>query len=119
MSGFLEKLHLYVCIIAAIVMSVVCILIGAPLYQMAAWVSLTIVVFYVIGQFVRYFLVTNVFPPQEVLMEELEEQAEEAEDEEALEDEEEDEALYDDDEEDEALYADEETEPVEDPFLDS
>ena len=62
----LEKLPQYVSAIAAIIVLLACIAIGAPLYWMAAWVSLTIVLFYVIGQVLKYLLVSSLYPPEEV-----------------------------------------------------
>ena len=62
MSKPLEKLPHYISAIAAIIVLLACILIGAPLYWMAAWVSFAIALFYVIGQVLRYFLVSQLYP---------------------------------------------------------
>jgi hypothetical protein len=99
----MEKIHLYICAIAAIVALLACIAVGAEIYEMALIVSVTIGVFYIIGQCIRMFLITSVFPP-EPPAEETEEFAD-------LEDENEDEVQDDDIVED--LH-----EPIEDAFLD-
>ena len=65
----MEKLPLYISIISAIIVLLACIITSAPLYWMAAWVSLTIILFYFIGHCVRMFLLTTVFPPAEELPE--------------------------------------------------
>ncbi|MCL2665113.1 MAG: hypothetical protein FWE82_05825 [Defluviitaleaceae bacterium] len=59
----LEKLHIYICIVAALVATVVCIVYGFNLYEMSLRVSLVIVIFYIIGQAVRLFITYKVFPP--------------------------------------------------------
>jgi hypothetical protein len=97
----MEKIHLYICAVAAIVALLACIAIGAEIYEMALIVSVTIGVFYIIGQCIRMFLITSVFPPEQPA-EETEELAE-------LEDGQEDEVQEDDEEL---------NEPVEDAFLD-
>jgi uncharacterized membrane protein YqjE len=58
-----EKLHLYITLLAALAMTVACIVSGMPVYMLALWVSVTIVLFYVIGSFVRFFFITKIFPP--------------------------------------------------------
>jgi len=97
----LEKLPLYVSAAAASIVLLACIAIGAALYWMAIWVSVTIALFYVIGEFVRFFLTTKVFPPEDepVEMETL------------IED-------YGEEEFDEAVETEPESAPVEDAFLD-
>lgn len=57
----MSKLHLYITLIAALVVTVVSILCNVSLYHMSVWVSVTIVVFYVIGQVVRIYLTNKVF----------------------------------------------------------
>jgi len=125
MTKPLEKLPLYVSAASAIIVLVACITIGAPLYWMATWVSLTIALFYALGHLVRILIVSAVFPPED---EELSEfglavyedggEVEEANDEEndgengeEAEDGTEDDDGYED-------YEDAELEPVEDAFLD-
>ena len=77
----LEKIHLVICTIAAFVMTagfVVRALLSPPtgfptLFSMAMWVSLSIIVFYVVGIFVKAFLVNNVFAmPESSDLEEIE-----------------------------------------------
>lgn len=106
MSKPLEKLHLYLCTISAVIVTIACIIVGATLYWMAAAVSVTIIMFYFIGQVVRFYLSTQVFPAEEV--EELEDEMEEEMEIDELED-------YESSDE----LEDEELEPVEDAFLDS
>ena len=60
-----EKMHLYITVAAALTMTVNGIVSGVTFFQMAVWVSLTIVAFYTIGQLVRYYINTKVFPPQD------------------------------------------------------
>ena len=122
----LEKLSLFVSAIAATVVLIACIVIGAQLYIMAAWVSLTIALFYVIGELIRFFLVTRVFPPENEEDFEGEEEEEEEEEEEDYSDQDEeervdDEEYYDEEGEEEDFLEDEmepENEPVENAFLD-
>jgi len=78
MSYQLNKAHLLICIFAGLVLTggfVWLIFFGAPfpLFTMAMWVSAGIIIFYVIGQFARSILVTDIFPPPEEEEEELEE----------------------------------------------
>ena len=129
----LEKLSLYISASAAIVVLVACIVIGAQLYIAAAWVSITIALFYVIGEWIRFFLATKVFPQAEDEDEDEDEEKYEYEDEsgggegeveeEFSEYEESAEEEPDGDQEDEMAdesdaEEDVENEPVEDAFLD-
>lgn len=57
----LEKLHIYICICAALVVTGISIAKQVSLYRMSIWVSVTIVVFYGLGQMVRLFLTNWVF----------------------------------------------------------
>ena len=117
MANPLEKLSLYISAAAAIIVLIACIISGATLYWMAAWVSLSIVAFYLIGEGVRYFLVTSVFPPEEEEEDYGEEYAEpEAYIESDIDTEDE---MPEDDGADEELEEEAESEPVEDAFLDS
>jgi hypothetical protein len=59
---YLKKLHILISIMAAFVMTAICIFRQESLYTMAIVVSVTIVVFYVIGAFVRAFVDQRVFP---------------------------------------------------------
>ena len=65
----LEKFPLYISVISAIIVLLACIAVSAPLYWMATWVSLTIVIFYVIGHAIRFYLIKEVFPPEEEMPE--------------------------------------------------
>jgi len=58
-----EKLHVFICIVAAAIIVVVCLVMRETLFRMAFWTSITIVTFYVVGNLVRYYLVTYIFPP--------------------------------------------------------
>ena len=70
----LEKLHLYICLAAAFIVTVICILRNETLYRTSIAVCLTIVAFYVLGQVVRIYLSNTVFFEAE------EEESEEGED---------------------------------------
>jgi len=69
-SEKLEKIHLILCMLAAssIAVGFVIRALYAPpaeyamLFNMALWVSLSIMIFYVLGIFVKAFLVNSVFP---------------------------------------------------------
>ncbi|MCL1988131.1 MAG: hypothetical protein FWG64_09215 [Firmicutes bacterium] len=100
MTKPLAKMPAYVSTIAAIIVLLACIAIQAELMWMAVSLSLTILVFYVIGTAARLFLLAKVFPP-EIATEETAE---------------------DDDDDDDEEYEDSEdmeTEPVGNAFLDS
>jgi flagellar biosynthesis/type III secretory pathway M-ring protein FliF/YscJ len=58
-----NKIHLMVCIVAAAAVITACIIRGENLFTMALLASVAIVVFYVLGNLVRYYIVTRVFPP--------------------------------------------------------
>ena len=66
-----QKLPFILSAVSAMVVVLACIIAEVYGYMMAAWVSVTIVVFFIIGEFIRFFLVTKVFPPQEEDMEAL------------------------------------------------
>ena len=66
MISRMEKLHLYICIAAALIVTVVCILREETLYGTAVLVSLTIIIFYVLGQIFRIYLSGNVFKKAEI-----------------------------------------------------
>ena len=53
----LEKLHIVITLAAAAVMAVVCLVTGADLYDFAFKMIITIVVFFIIGIFVRKYFV--------------------------------------------------------------
>ena len=81
MPKIIEKLHLLICIFAAIVVTAAFLIIrrGDPLVQSVPWVSGTIVVFYFVGYAVRGFIINRIFP--EWLEEEKKEETDETEDE--------------------------------------
>jgi hypothetical protein len=60
-----DKFHLLTCIIAAASVTLACIIRRESLFTMALWASVAIMVFYVLGNLVRYYFVTRVFPPPE------------------------------------------------------
>lgn len=75
MSHRLNKSHLIICIIAALVIGVGIVvhysMESLPIsedsnnyFVMALWVSLVIVIFYIVGHIARYVLVTGVYPPE-------------------------------------------------------
>ena len=70
MSYQLNKMHLIICIIAALTITagfVIHSLLGSPfgLFTMALWVSLVIVCFYFLGHIARHILISRVFMEQE------------------------------------------------------
>jgi hypothetical protein len=58
----LDKLHIYLCIVAAFTVTVVCIVRNESLYRLAIWVILTVAVFYIVGQAIRMYISSYVFP---------------------------------------------------------
>ena len=64
MPKIIEKLHLLICIFAAIVITAAFLIIrqGVPLFESALWVSGTIVVFYFVGCAAKDFIVNRIFP---------------------------------------------------------
>jgi flagellar biosynthesis/type III secretory pathway M-ring protein FliF/YscJ len=52
----LSKLHLHITIVAALIVTVICIVRQETLYVMSIWLSLTIVVFYCLGQVIRLYI---------------------------------------------------------------
>jgi len=84
MSYQLNKSHLLICIVAALVITagfIIHHLLGLPfgLFTMALWVSLVIVIFYVVGHIARAILIGGVFTPEETTELTEEESEEEAE----------------------------------------
>jgi len=65
MKNRLDKLHIYLCIVAAFVVTVICIATNESLYRLSVWVCSTIVVFYVLGQIIRIYLSAKVFPKKD------------------------------------------------------
>ena len=64
MPKIIEKLHLLICIFAAIIITAAFVIIehGEPLFRSALWVSSTIVIFYFVGCAVKDFVVNRIFP---------------------------------------------------------
>ncbi len=60
-----EKLHIYITIIAALIVNVCCIFTSNPLYVKVLYIILTIVVFFVIGKVIRNFVIKNFYPEPE------------------------------------------------------
>lgn len=104
----LERLSFLISAAAAIVVLVACIVIGATLIWMALWVSITLFAFYIIGEVVRYVLVSSLYPPELEEDEFLGEMFDDGEEEISAE------VVYDEAEEPEA-----ESEPIESAFLDN
>jgi len=69
------KFHVPVSIAAALAVVIICLIRRESLFIMASFTSIAIVVFWVLGNVVRYYLQTSVFPPPAV---EAEAEAEEA-----------------------------------------
>ncbi len=65
----IEKLHIYITIIAALIVNICCIVMSNSLYTSVLYIILTIVAFYVIGIFVRNFFVKNFYNEDKVNME--------------------------------------------------
>ncbi len=61
----IEKLHIYITIIAALAVNVSCIITSNSLYTSVLYIITAIVVFYIIGIFVRNFIVRNFYPEPE------------------------------------------------------
>ncbi|MCL2189915.1 MAG: hypothetical protein FWC16_13040 [Defluviitaleaceae bacterium] len=58
-----DKLHIFICMIVAIVVITVCLIRRETLFTMALWTSVAIVLFWFLGNMVRYYIITQVFPP--------------------------------------------------------
>lgn len=56
------KFHLPIIIVAAITVVVISLIRGEHLFSMALWTSVAIVVFWLLGNIVRYYMYTSVFP---------------------------------------------------------
>jgi len=61
----LEKLHIYIAIIAALIVNICCIVLSSPLYTSVLYIIITIIVFYCIGILFRNFIIRNFYPPEE------------------------------------------------------
>jgi len=61
----IEKLHLYITIIAALIVNVCCIVMSNSLYISVLYIILTIIAFYIIGIFVRNFFIKNFYAKEE------------------------------------------------------
>jgi hypothetical protein len=58
-----EKIHLPITIAAAALVVAVCLILGETLFTTALLASISIIMFYVLGNLVRYYIITRVFPP--------------------------------------------------------
>ena len=58
-----DKLHIFICMIVAIIMIAICLIRQETLFSMALWTSIAILIFWFLGNMVRYYIVTQVFPP--------------------------------------------------------
>ena len=58
-----NKMHVFICIIAAASVVIICLILQETLFRMAFWASVAIATFYVVGNLVRYYLVTYILPP--------------------------------------------------------
>ncbi len=59
-----QQLHLIITIIAAIIVTVICLYLKADLFMLAVYVSASIAVFYILGQIIRMFLEHTLKPTQ-------------------------------------------------------
>jgi hypothetical protein len=59
----LDKMHLPITITAAASVIAVCLILGETLFRMALWTSIAIILFWVLGNLVRYYVTTTVLPP--------------------------------------------------------
>lgn len=75
----LEKLHIYIAIIAALIVNICCIVTSNSLYTTILYIIAAIVVFFFIGIFVRNFIIKNFYPESEENVSENEGETEEAE----------------------------------------
>jgi len=65
MTSRLDKLQWYLPAVATIAVIISCIIISAPLIWMAIWVVVACVVFFIMGDCMRCYLRSRVFPPEE------------------------------------------------------
>ena len=61
----LEKLHVIIAIVAALIVTVFSFFFGKGFYENSIWLIITIISFYFIGLIVRYYLRTHIFPAKE------------------------------------------------------
>ncbi|MCL2203224.1 MAG: hypothetical protein FWB88_04735 [Defluviitaleaceae bacterium] len=61
-----DKLHIFICMIVAVVIITVCLIRQESLFIMAMWTSIAIVFFWFLGNLVRYYIITRIFPPPEI-----------------------------------------------------
>jgi len=52
-----------ICITAAAAVTLACLIHDVSLFDMALWVSVAIMLFFVLGQVARHYLMTHIFPP--------------------------------------------------------
>lgn len=60
----IEKIHIYITIIAAMIVNIACLLMSSSLFNTSVCLVVTIVVFYFIGLYVRGFFQKVLFPPK-------------------------------------------------------
>lgn len=58
----LDKIHIFISIFAALVVTIISIIEGSTLAVLSVRIVIIIIIFYFTGIFVRYFLKKNVFP---------------------------------------------------------
>lgn len=61
----IEKLHIYITVIAALIVNVCCLVASVSLYRACGYLVATIIVFYFIGRFVKKFFIENFLPKEE------------------------------------------------------
>jgi hypothetical protein len=66
----LQQLHLIIAVLIALIVTAVCLVLDTGLMYLAVWVSLSIIIFYTLGQIVRLYL-TNLLKPEETEAEEI------------------------------------------------
>jgi hypothetical protein len=62
-----SKIQLLISILAGLPVVVLCLIMDTNLFFMATWTSIAIAVFWLLGNMVRFFLQTKVFPPPEIV----------------------------------------------------
>jgi hypothetical protein len=58
-----QQLHLIITVIAALIITAICLVLNTGLFYLAVWVSATIVLFYMLGQVIRLYLSSVLKPP--------------------------------------------------------
>jgi hypothetical protein len=60
---YYNRIHLLLSVLAALIVTAICIIKQESLYWMAMWVSVSIISFYIFGLFVRGYIISRIFPP--------------------------------------------------------